>query len=245
MTPAPIAATNASVAAADFADAMSTLASGVVLVTCRLADRPWGMTVTAFASVSAYPPTVLVSLGAGPPALARSRRRARSGSASSRESKRTSQSTERRRARRSSSTHSIEPRDRDSASPAIAQALAHLDCGVVEAVEAADHTVFFGHVHTVRRRRGGDPLLYHGRGYRSFVAPEPTTERSLEMCLELTARTEPGERLIALAEVLAEEVDGRASKHDREASFPFESLAAIKRSGYLAAPIPAELAVSE
>ena len=34
---------------------------------------------------------------------------------------------------------------------------------------------------------------------------------------------------------------GRASKHDREASFPFESLAAIKRSGYLAAPIPAEL----
>ena len=65
MTTAPIAATNASVAAAEFADAMSTLASGVVLVTCRLADRPWGMTVTAFASVSAYPPTVLVSLGAG------------------------------------------------------------------------------------------------------------------------------------------------------------------------------------
>ena len=79
MTPAPIAATNAAVAAAEFADAMSTLASGVVLVTCRLADRPWGMTVTAFASVSAYPPTVLVSLGSGTAALARSRRQARSG----------------------------------------------------------------------------------------------------------------------------------------------------------------------
>jgi alkylation response protein AidB-like acyl-CoA dehydrogenase len=61
------------------------------------------------------------------------------------------------------------------------------------------------------------------------------------MCLELTARTEPGERLITVAEVLAEEIGGRASKHDREASFPHQSLAAIKRSGYLAAPIPAEL----
>ena len=32
---------------------MSALASGVVLVTCWIGDRPWGMTVTAFASVSA------------------------------------------------------------------------------------------------------------------------------------------------------------------------------------------------
>ena len=47
----------------DFADAMSTLASGVVLVTGWVGDRPWGMTVTSFASVSAEPPTVLVSLG--------------------------------------------------------------------------------------------------------------------------------------------------------------------------------------
>ena len=61
------------------------------------------------------------------------------------------------------------------------------------------------------------------------------------MSFELTAKTEPGERLVALAEALADEIGGRASKHDREASFPHESLAAIKHSGYLAAPIPAEL----
>src|SRR5262249_37293417 len=40
---------------------------------------------------------------------------------------------------------------------------------------------------------------------------------------------------------LAAEVASRAAHHDREGSFPHESLAAIKRSGYLAAPIPAEL----
>jgi alkylation response protein AidB-like acyl-CoA dehydrogenase len=61
------------------------------------------------------------------------------------------------------------------------------------------------------------------------------------MYLELTARTEPGERLVALAEMLAEEVGKHASKHDREATFPHESLAVVKHSGYLAGPIPAEL----
>jgi L-evernosamine nitrososynthase len=61
------------------------------------------------------------------------------------------------------------------------------------------------------------------------------------MSVELTAISEPGERLVALAELLAEEIGACASKHDREASFPHEGLAAIKRSGYLAAPVPAEL----
>jgi len=61
------------------------------------------------------------------------------------------------------------------------------------------------------------------------------------MDLELTARTEPGRRLVALAEALSEEIGTRAAVHDREASFPHESLAAVKRSGYLAAPVPVEL----
>jgi alkylation response protein AidB-like acyl-CoA dehydrogenase len=61
------------------------------------------------------------------------------------------------------------------------------------------------------------------------------------MSLELTATTEPGRRLVSLAESLAIEIGDRAAGHDREASFPFESLATIKRSGYLAGPVPAEL----
>ena len=61
------------------------------------------------------------------------------------------------------------------------------------------------------------------------------------MPLELTARTDPGARLVALAERLASEIAPCAADHDRDGSFPFDSLASVKQSGYLAAPIPEQL----
>ena len=57
---------------------------------------------------------------------------------------------------------------------------------------------------------------------------------------ELTAKTDSGARLVALAESLAEELATRAAHHDRDASFPHESIDALKRAGYFAAPIPVE-----
>jgi flavin reductase (DIM6/NTAB) family NADH-FMN oxidoreductase RutF len=169
------AATNA-VPASGFADAMSMLASGVVLVTCRLGDRPWGMTVTAFASVSADPPTVLVSLGSK---TAGARAIAANGSFGVSILERGQADVAAYGAAPGEAKFLdllVERRDRESGSPAVAQALAHFDCAVVGAVDAADHTVFFGHVQRARRRRDGDPLLYHRRGYGSFVA---ASERSL------------------------------------------------------------------
>jgi alkylation response protein AidB-like acyl-CoA dehydrogenase len=61
------------------------------------------------------------------------------------------------------------------------------------------------------------------------------------MSVELTARTENGARIAALADELAAEIAPHAAKHDRDASFPFESFATIKESGYFLAPIPEEL----
>ena len=58
------------------------------------------------------------------------------------------------------------------------------------------------------------------------------------MRFELTARTDPGRRLVELAERLAEDIRPRAAVHDREGSFSFENLAAVKANGYLTAPIP-------
>ncbi len=61
------------------------------------------------------------------------------------------------------------------------------------------------------------------------------------MAFELTAKTEPGRRLAALAGRLADELAAKAAAHDREASFPHEGVEALKASGYYAAPVPDEL----
>ena len=60
------------------------------------------------------------------------------------------------------------------------------------------------------------------------------------MQFELTAKTDPGALLVALAETLAEDFATRAACHDREASYPFEDFGALRSAGYFAAPIPEE-----
>lgn len=153
----------------DFADAMTTLASGVVIVTSRVGGRPWGMTVTAFASVSADPPTILVSLGSGgqsAEAIAATRRFgvsilaaeqidvARFGSA---------------RGASKFLEGFTRLGDADGPAPAVAGALAHLECELSQVVPAGDHTVFFGRVRAAHSLRDGVPLVYHGRGYRTLA----------------------------------------------------------------------------
>ncbi|QEC47273.1 acyl-CoA dehydrogenase [Baekduia soli] len=61
------------------------------------------------------------------------------------------------------------------------------------------------------------------------------------MPIELTAETAAGRDLVLTAERLAKDFAGRAAAHDREASYPFESIDALWRAGYLAAPVPEEL----
>jgi alkylation response protein AidB-like acyl-CoA dehydrogenase len=60
------------------------------------------------------------------------------------------------------------------------------------------------------------------------------------MPYELKAKTAPGQRLVALAERLADEIGPRAAVHDRDGSFPFDSFAAVRESGYFVAPVPVE-----
>jgi alkylation response protein AidB-like acyl-CoA dehydrogenase len=61
------------------------------------------------------------------------------------------------------------------------------------------------------------------------------------MSLALTARTEPGERLVALAETLAAEIAPLAAAHDRDGSYPHASADRLGAAGYYAAPIPLHL----
>jgi alkylation response protein AidB-like acyl-CoA dehydrogenase len=61
------------------------------------------------------------------------------------------------------------------------------------------------------------------------------------MPIELTARTDAGARLVVIAEQLAPQLAARAAEHDRDGTYPFEAIDALKAAGYFAAPIPVDL----
>ncbi len=61
------------------------------------------------------------------------------------------------------------------------------------------------------------------------------------MPIELTAHTDAGVRLVAIAEEISEGLAARAAEHDRDGSYPFEAIDALKAAGYFAAPVPVEL----
>ena len=58
---------------------------------------------------------------------------------------------------------------------------------------------------------------------------------------ELQPITEPGAKFVALAEQHAKDFAARAPEHDRDGTFPFENFEGMKASGFIAAPVPAEL----
>jgi alkylation response protein AidB-like acyl-CoA dehydrogenase len=63
----------------------------------------------------------------------------------------------------------------------------------------------------------------------------------IPMPIELTAHTDAGARLVAIAEVLSDQLAARAATHDRDGTYPFEAIDALRAAGYFAAPIPIEL----
>ena len=153
---------------ADFADAMSALAGGVVLVTSWVGDRPWGMTVTTFASVTVNPPTVLVSLGSATMtarAIAATGRFGVSVLAAE-------QLDVARLGSRPGAAKFLDPyvdRDAESDSPVVTGALAHLDCALSDTVHVVDHVIVFGHVRSAHASGCRAPLLYHRRDYQALA----------------------------------------------------------------------------
>jgi alkylation response protein AidB-like acyl-CoA dehydrogenase len=61
------------------------------------------------------------------------------------------------------------------------------------------------------------------------------------MPMELRARTPAGAALVAKAERLVEELAAGAATRDRDGSYPFDGIGALKRAGYFSAPVPEQL----
>ncbi|KUO92427.1 MAG: hypothetical protein AT710_03290 [Thermocladium sp. ECH_B] len=131
---------------------------GVTIVTTRQGDKPIGITVSAFTSVSMEPPLVLVAIFK-------------------------SSSISRPIIESNLFTVNLLPEDAAQLSqlfasnekptnvfeagpyPYITQSLASLGCSLWKIVDAGDHWLFLGLVRDVKVRRHGKPLVYHERQY--------------------------------------------------------------------------------
>lgn len=157
-----------------FRDVLGRLAGGVAIVTARKADgSPSGATATAVCSVSLSPPLVLACLDVGThthdaiqdsgcfalnllsedeSALAR-----RFGLDGGKKFRGLSTSTA------------------VTGSPLLEGGLGFLDCSLVHALPAGDHTIFVGRVEAAESRASGaaGPLLYFRGGYGALGRPLP------------------------------------------------------------------------
>lgn len=159
-----------SVEAKQFKSALKLWASGVTVVTTQgRDDQPRGMTATAFSSVSLEPPQILVCLNQSTDtgaALLESRRfavnilNAAQEDVSNQFAGSTSQ--EQRFA-------GIAWQPGENGAPILSEALAALECRVVQQVQAGSHWVIIGEVDNVVCREG-DPLLYYHSAYRAVAA---------------------------------------------------------------------------
>ncbi|WP_415878699.1 flavin reductase family protein [Methylomonas sp. TEB] len=161
-----------SVEAKEFKNALKLWASGVTVVTTQGRDnQPRGMTATAFSSVSVEPPQILVCLNQATDtgaALLESRRFAVNilNSAQEDVSNQFAGSTtqEQRFA-------SIAWQAGENGAPILNEALAALECRVVQQVQAGSHWVIIGEVDSVVCREG-EPLLYYHSAYRKVAAQD-------------------------------------------------------------------------
>lgn len=155
-----------------FRDALSRFASGVTVVTTLCDDRQHGLTVSAFCSVSAEPPHVLVCLGndtESKPLIERSGRFAVHflGRASAELGPRFAKLP----------PHVGDPfaglgtSSAVSGCPILNDCRAWLDCQVAAVHPAGDHTIFVGRVVALGRGRDeGEPVVYVERAWRVLEA---------------------------------------------------------------------------
>ena len=150
-----------------FKDALRHWASGVTIITARSGDEVCGMTVSAFSSVSADPPLVLVCADRScktRPAIAAGGVFAVNILARGQEELSTRFATDGNEARRFDGLHC---KTGPSGAPWIPGALAVIDCKVASAHEAGDHTIYVGEVLEIEFS-AGEPLLYYQASYRSL-----------------------------------------------------------------------------
>ena len=150
-----------------FKEALRGWASGVTVVTSRAGDKVHGMTVSAFSSVSADPPLVLVCANRSSTThgviqeggvfavniLAAHQEDVSNTFASSKNE--------------DSRLERVSWSEGQTGAPLIDEALATLECKVANAHHEGSHTIYIGQVEAVHTS-DASPLVYYDGGYRSI-----------------------------------------------------------------------------
>ncbi len=149
----------------DFRAALGRFASGVTVVSTLDDGRPFGMTVSAFSSVSLEPPLVLVCIAHK---AANHDRIARVGRYGVTLLAADQQVLSNHFAGRPDTSLDVRWEVDGWGAPRLLGGLAFLDCAVHEAVRAGDHTIYVGRVEGVAVADGA-PLVYWRGGYRALA----------------------------------------------------------------------------
>lgn len=157
-----------SVDASQFKSGLKLWASGVSVVTTSLQQHNKGMTVTAFSSVSLDPPQILVCLNQGSDtgsAIMESRFFAVNILSAEQENVSNLFAGATNHEQRFAS---VPWQAGKTKVPVLTEALANLECKVVQQIQAGSHWVVIGEVENVICREGSPLMYYHG-GYRQLA----------------------------------------------------------------------------
>ncbi|MCS7087917.1 MAG: flavin reductase family protein, partial [Thermoflexales bacterium] len=152
-----------------FKQVMRRWASTVTIVTARADETIYGLTATAFTPLNAEPPEVLVCIG----------KRTRTHPLIEQggvfcvnflvpEMRSLSERFAGRRPHEAR-FEGVRFRSEATGAPVLSDALAYLDCRVVRALDAGEHTIFIGRVEAAEVQRPEDmPLLYFNSHYHTL-----------------------------------------------------------------------------
>jgi flavin reductase (DIM6/NTAB) family NADH-FMN oxidoreductase RutF len=146
----------------------------VTVITTRGEAHDYGMTATAFSSLSLDPPLVLtcvISGSDGADVIPRNGVFAVNILSVEQEAI-SNYFASRSRPRGRDAFSEVPHREEVTGAPVIEGTAAFLDCRLVTTHEGGDHLIFIGEVQALGFDPDVEPLIFHGSGYRRLVAPE-------------------------------------------------------------------------
>ena len=149
----------------NFRAALGRFSSGVTVITVETEAGIHGMTASSFCSVSLRPPLVLVCIDHLAETYLHLRERGRFGVSILRDDQEALSEFFADPERNPDAARRLNIRysHMKSGMPVVEDTLAHLDCEVVQAHDAGDHTIFVGEVKEVAVAEGSPLLYFRGR----------------------------------------------------------------------------------